>query len=110
MIVTLKPYPIEITFLFTADNWEVLANLDKPKSSRNEGKNKLITNTLVFIVSPKLSTHNDGLNRGASTTNLAPMTTEFYPIMEQVRHGRNKLPCRESLAKLKATLSHAVKC
>ena len=37
------------------------------------------------------------------------MTTEFYPIMEQVRH-RAKVPCRENLAKLKATLSYEVKC
>jgi len=27
------------------------------------------------------------------------MTTEFYPIMEQVRHGQ-KIPCRENLAKV----------
>jgi hypothetical protein len=37
------------------------------------------------------------------------MTSEFYPIMEQVRTGR-KFPRRESLAKLKATLSCEVKC
>jgi hypothetical protein len=30
--------------------------------------------------------------------------------MEQVRHGRKKFPRRESLAKLKATLSYEVKC
>jgi len=37
------------------------------------------------------------------------MTTEFYPIMEQVGQ-RAKFPRRESLAKLKATLSYEVKC
>ncbi len=37
-----------------------------------------------------MSTHNDGLNRGHTrNTNLVPMTTEFYPIMEQVRPGTN---------------------
>jgi len=38
------------------------------------------------------------------------MTSEFYPIMEQVGHGRKKFPRRESLTKLKATLSYEVKC
>jgi hypothetical protein len=43
----------------------------------------------IFIASPILSTHNDGLNRGnVRNTNLAPMTSEFYPIMEQARRGR----------------------
>jgi len=37
------------------------------------------------------------------------MTSEFYPIMEQVRRG-HKFPRRENLAKLKAALSYAVKC
>ncbi len=37
------------------------------------------------------------------------MTIEFYPIMEQVRQ-RAKVPRRENLAKLKATLSNEVKC
>ena len=37
------------------------------------------------------------------------MTIEFYPIMEQVRHG-HKVPRRENLTKLKATLSYEVKC
>jgi hypothetical protein len=44
-------------------------------------------------------------------TNLAPMTSEFYPIMEQVRLGlRIKIPCRESLTKRSAPLSCEVKC
>jgi len=37
------------------------------------------------------------------------MTTEFYPIMEQMGQ-RAKVPRRESLTKLKATLSNEVKC
>jgi hypothetical protein len=41
---------------------------------------------------PHCEHHDDGLNREASTTKLATMTFEFYPIMEQVRYGRAKVP------------------
>ena len=76
-----------------------------------QSKNTLVSTRFLYFALPILSTHNDGLNRGiASTTNLAPMTSEFYPIMEQVRRGRKNIPCRENLAKQKATLSNAVKC
>ncbi len=45
-------------------------------------------NKLLFPIQMCLAeraTHEDGLDRGARPINLAPVTLEFYPIMEQAR-------------------------
>jgi hypothetical protein len=102
--------------LFLKKSPVLTAEQKRRNEESREAENKEYTATFnqhslpIFIASPILSTHNDGLNRGnVRNTNLAPMTREFYPIMEQARLGRQNVPCRENLAKRKAALSNAVK-
>jgi hypothetical protein len=65
---------IEEACKLVADGFGQLhANLEKPKSSKNESNHTTTFNqhpTPIFIASPKLSTHNDGLNRGTQETQI----------------------------------------
>jgi len=64
---------------------------------------------LIFIASPKMSTHNDGLNRGSKHNKSCTYDEGVLPDYGTGEARARKVPCRENLAKQKATLSNAVK-